>query len=103
MKNTDATSSPQRRESPLLPKTCPTSVSGAGVRGDFAQMDEGEHDAKHDQPAVEDAGHRQHTHGSTIVALVTATLNAGAVPAMPITADSKAPSEFPANPFLCDT
>ena len=35
---------------------------------------------------------------ATIVAVVTATLNAGAVPAMPMTADSKAPSEFPAKP-----
>ena len=33
---------------------------------------------------------------ATIVAVVTATLNAGAVPAMPMIADSKAPSaSFP--------
>ena len=40
---------------------------------------------------------------ATIVAVVTATLNAGAVPAMPMTADSKAPNEFPAKPCFSDT
>ena len=33
------------------------------MRRDLAEVDKGEHDAKHDQPAVEDAGHREHAHG----------------------------------------
>ena len=37
-----------------------------------------------------------------IVAVVAATLNAGAVPAIPMMADSRAPKEFPARPFFSD-
>jgi hypothetical protein len=40
---------------------------------------------------------------ATMAAVVTATLNAGAVPAMPIIADSKVPSDPLANSPCVDT
>ena len=40
---------------------------------------------------------------ATIAAVVTATLKAGAVPAMPMMADSKAPSDPVASPVFSDT
>ena len=39
-------------------------IGSAGVWRDFAEMDEGQHDAKHDQPAVENAANRENANRS---------------------------------------